>query len=599
MRSSFDFPEIIPCLCFTLFCSLHIWSLYSSFESASEFSFALPSSLTGMAEPAMVEPEVIALDESYEECPQNARFVLVGKILSSKILNKTGVSRVIEKAWRTEEEFSISPWKDNVYAFGFKKEEDLCRVISRGPWSVMGSLLILRKWDQKKSFSELDFNFSPFWVQIHGLPLGLLNSKAGMTIARSLGEIIAVEEPGDKGRLANFLRVRVWVDITKPLKKGFFLRRPLEGDSWVRYKYERLSDFCYGCGVVGHAVNECKDKRSFDVKTWGFDGSIRAESANIETMNYGDQLLQKLVYPEGDRLQQREEDGGACAGSLKGRVEGEKDNSGAPDSEERRGVQERWDGRTNCREKDTLHVETIEPEEGENIPDPRRVFLMGAQRNLFQNSDTSIGPLNLCGDNSIDKRAQYYVEEPDSPRNSQMDDNLGPVEGKRPRSLVLDVSLQTGPEKLVGLKSGGEEGLALAFNKVLNLKRKSNCSPQRELEGKKQKRLLILDRESSNRSVEEEDGGPEAPLIRKVGLSRARGGRGRGRRGGRSRGGLSRDSKIEVQLHDSDLVDINVGVDLDLHHPLVLSEGDTDAVLEEGIGEKALVAGLKQPQVQW
>lgn len=110
----------------------------------------------------MVEPEVIEQDESYEECPQNARFVLVGKILSSKILNKIGVSRVIEKAWRTEEEFSISPWKENEYAFGFKKEEDLCRVISKGPWSVMGSLLILRKWDQKKSFSELDFNFSPF-----------------------------------------------------------------------------------------------------------------------------------------------------------------------------------------------------------------------------------------------------------------------------------------------------------------------------------------------------------------------------------------------------------------------------------------------------
>lgn len=70
----------------------------------------------------MVEPEVIALDERYEECPQNARFVLVGKILSSKILNKIGVSRVIEKAWGTEEEFSISPWKKTCMLLASRKK---------------------------------------------------------------------------------------------------------------------------------------------------------------------------------------------------------------------------------------------------------------------------------------------------------------------------------------------------------------------------------------------------------------------------------------------------------------------------------------------
>ncbi|KAI8566941.1 hypothetical protein RHMOL_Rhmol02G0081600 [Rhododendron molle] len=111
------------------------------------------------------EYQMAIIKISIISCTQNALFILVGKILSSKVLNKVGVQKVIEKAWRTEEEFSITPWKDNVYAFGFKKEDDLCRVISRGPWSVMGALLVLRRWDQKKSFSELDFNFSPFWIK--------------------------------------------------------------------------------------------------------------------------------------------------------------------------------------------------------------------------------------------------------------------------------------------------------------------------------------------------------------------------------------------------------------------------------------------------
>ncbi|KAI8569312.1 hypothetical protein RHMOL_Rhmol02G0269200 [Rhododendron molle] len=89
------------------------------------------------------------------------------------------------------------------------------------------------------------------------------------------------------------------------------------------------------------------------------------------------------VTTERERQQQRGEDGGGCAGTSKGRVEGGKDNARALDSEERRGVEDRWDGRTNCREKDTIHVETIEPEGGENIPDSRRISLLGSQRNLF------------------------------------------------------------------------------------------------------------------------------------------------------------------------------------------------------------------------
>lgn len=93
----------------------------------------------------------------------------------------------------------MSPWRDNIYAFGFKNEDDLCRIFSNGPWSIMGYLLILRKWDTKKAFNEMDFDFSPFWIQIQGLPLGFLNSKSGIEIAKTLGKIIEVEEPGDGG----------------------------------------------------------------------------------------------------------------------------------------------------------------------------------------------------------------------------------------------------------------------------------------------------------------------------------------------------------------------------------------------------------------
>lgn len=207
----------------------------------------------------MTEPETIELDPSFDDSTLKSKFTLVGKILSPKSLNKKGVANVIAKAWRTSEEVSVAAWGDNIYAFGFKAEDDVTKIMRLSPWSIMGCLMILRKWDGQKTLEELDFSFSPFWVQIQGLPLGFLNARSGMKIAETLGEVIAVEDPDGRGKPMRFIRVRVWIDITKPLKKGFFLKRNNDEDAWVKFKYERLSDYCYGCGRVGHNVNDCVD----------------------------------------------------------------------------------------------------------------------------------------------------------------------------------------------------------------------------------------------------------------------------------------------------------------------------------------------------
>ncbi|KAF7153435.1 hypothetical protein RHSIM_Rhsim01G0139400 [Rhododendron simsii] len=545
----------------------------------------------------MEEPVIISLDESFEECPQSAQFVLVGKILSSKILNKIGVQKVIEKAWRTEEEFSISPWKDNVYAFGFKNEDDLCRIISKGPWSVMGSLLILRKWDQSKAFSDLDFSFSPFWIQIHGLPLGFLNPKAGMEIAKSLGEVIAVEEPGERGRLANFMRVRIWVDITKPLKKGFFLRRAKEEDIWIGFKYERLSDFCYGCGRVGHPVNECKEKRNLVAKNWSYDGSLRAEHAVVETIQYGDKPLPKLVYPEPKRRSVVVE-GGAYADSLGGRG-GDFVSYTNSEGDPRRGAGERTSVRTESCLGATSQLETAGArEEVENILSSRteeiRQPLGLTSKNLFCNELAQVTNHDGGGKKPTNSQAQYYVEEPDSPRGCFTAQNLGPTEVIRPALLL-------GPERGLGSLGANEEGLAKAFSSTLNLKRRISDSPEREDKGKKQK--ISLYKEDGDLSQRMVIGGEELNgyFHRVQSQNRAKSSRGRGRRGGKALAGLVKGRNKGPTLSEGDLfeVEVNCGDALEVDSAQDVPDDRMGEVEQVDLGERALVAGLKQPQARW
>ncbi|KAL5823122.1 hypothetical protein ACOSQ4_021022 [Xanthoceras sorbifolium] len=84
-----------------------------------------------------------------------------------------------------------------------------------------------------------------------------MNCKVARLIAEEVGTI--VEFPMDSKDLwGKFLRIKVRIDITKPLKRGIRMRlENFETLITALIKYERLPDFCYGCGYIGHSVREC------------------------------------------------------------------------------------------------------------------------------------------------------------------------------------------------------------------------------------------------------------------------------------------------------------------------------------------------------
>ena len=55
----------------------------------------------------------------------------------------------------------------------------------------------------------------------------------------------------------NFMRVRVAIDITKPLCRGRKISTTSGKEGWVSFKYERLPNICYGCGRLTHSDREC------------------------------------------------------------------------------------------------------------------------------------------------------------------------------------------------------------------------------------------------------------------------------------------------------------------------------------------------------
>ncbi|KAH1030678.1 hypothetical protein J1N35_042852 [Gossypium stocksii] len=58
--------------------------------------------------------------------------------------------------------------------------------------------------------------------------------------------------------IGEFCRLRVKLDVQKPLRRGIFVSINPQSRSWVAFKYEKLSTFCFGCGRMGHDMQECK-----------------------------------------------------------------------------------------------------------------------------------------------------------------------------------------------------------------------------------------------------------------------------------------------------------------------------------------------------
>lgn len=79
---------------------------------------------------------------------------------------------------------------------------------------------MLKEFDGRLSPSQMEFKHSPFWVQMHDMPLLCMTSGVGQKIGSTLGEFVAVDIAGDGGGWGRCLRIQVILNLTKSLEEG-------------------------------------------------------------------------------------------------------------------------------------------------------------------------------------------------------------------------------------------------------------------------------------------------------------------------------------------------------------------------------------------
>lgn len=70
------------------------------------------------------------------------------------------------------------------------------------------------------------------------------------------------EDPLVDGLLPhNYLRVRLYLDITNPIPTGCWITRRDLPKTWIFFRFEKLQDLCYKCRVFGHNQWACSKER--------------------------------------------------------------------------------------------------------------------------------------------------------------------------------------------------------------------------------------------------------------------------------------------------------------------------------------------------
>jgi len=194
---------------------------------------------------------ILITQEDIAELNLKSDRCLIGRLMSDRRIRKEAFCTLMARLWKMEGEAIFKELFDNTWLLEFSTETDKKRVQEGTPWLFDRSVLVLKEVEENIPLLQMDFSISPFWIQIHDLPLGCMTREVGYKIGASIGRVEDVRVPGDGGVWSRGLRVRVQVDITKPLERGRMLK--LNGrQAWVAFRYEKLPHFCFHCGRILH-----------------------------------------------------------------------------------------------------------------------------------------------------------------------------------------------------------------------------------------------------------------------------------------------------------------------------------------------------------
>ncbi|KAF5447575.1 hypothetical protein F2P56_033117 [Juglans regia] len=197
--------------------------------------------LTENAKEELVLPDEVVLSTSIK-----GQHWLLAMIFNDRTVNKEAFQSTMAKVWNSEGWITFKEFGVNKFLLEFQLLKDKEKLLQGRPWSFDQQLICFIDFNGGLSSSEVQFQFEPFWIQIHNLPFARMNKDVGSLIASGLGKVLEIEVDTEGFGWGSFLRAHVEVNITKPLPRGRFLK--------IGAQQHLLA---FKCGLLMHGKGSC------------------------------------------------------------------------------------------------------------------------------------------------------------------------------------------------------------------------------------------------------------------------------------------------------------------------------------------------------
>lgn len=198
--------------------------------------------------------------DDLREAEKDFANALVVKIVGNRGCNRTAFKTVLRELWNHRDGLKFMEIEGNIQIAQFDSITDRDKVLAKGPW-YMGWALQIEKWTPGKQITDLFTNKLQLWVQIHNLPVEYRRDQFAIRLAEKVGRVLqnsgsTLSKTGND-EIRKYAKFKIEIDLYKPLIPGWTLDLGAETPIWIEFKYERLPNICFGCGLFDHETREC------------------------------------------------------------------------------------------------------------------------------------------------------------------------------------------------------------------------------------------------------------------------------------------------------------------------------------------------------